>query len=130
MEPSNTDDYPLSSLRDHTRVLQVAHDDYGFGRIFFSRRCDTVMLGDILIYPQFRGQGHGKRLLKKLLSTARHSGARSAWLWTTNDNIAAISLYTSAGFRLRNMPARERVVRQAYPWIKPSRGLVFLSRTL
>lgn len=48
---------------------------------------------------QVRGQGMAKALVKDLLKTARPLGIAKVWLPVHRDNIRAIRLYESVGFR-------------------------------
>lgn len=47
-----------------------------------------------------RGHGVGRRLLAAAEDALRNAGVRTAWLVTTNDNLAALTLYQKAGWRL------------------------------
>ena len=59
---------------------------------------DHVGLFDLVVAPEFRGRGYGRRLVCALLSWGRELGARNAYLQVRTDNEAALSLYGSLGF--------------------------------
>jgi N-acetylglutamate synthase-like GNAT family acetyltransferase len=46
--------------------------------------CGTdVLLRSVVVLPAWQGRGFGRLISERLLATARHDGARSAWLLTT-----------------------------------------------
>ena len=65
-------------------------------------------LVSIATAPAYRGRGLGARLLKRSMNAARRAGAESMWLTVRPDNIGALRLYESLGFR------RTRRVRDYY----------------
>jgi ribosomal protein S18 acetylase RimI-like enzyme len=65
-----------------------------------------------------QGRGTGRSLLDEAVRRLRERGARRAWLVTTNDNLAALGLYQSVGFRL--VALRPGAVDEARRTIKPS----------
>lgn len=67
---------------------------------------------NVCVAPARQGQGHGRRLLKRLLDTARWYGAERVFLEVRPSNRAAQCLYDSVGFneigrRPRYYPARK-----------------------
>jgi GNAT superfamily N-acetyltransferase len=65
-----------------------------------------------------RGTGVGSALLAAAEQALRETGARRAWLVTTNDNLAALALYQKAGWRLAML--RPGAVDEARRTIKQS----------
>ena len=53
----------------------------------------------VLVHPDGRGQGLGRRLLDEALDFCRATGYRSVFLWTVSPLAAAARLYAAAGFR-------------------------------
>lgn len=53
---------------------------------------------DVVIDPNFRGQGHGTRLMQALLAWGQQRGANTAYLQVMCDNALALSLYKKLGF--------------------------------
>jgi ribosomal protein S18 acetylase RimI-like enzyme len=58
-------------------------------------------LEELYVVPSLRGQGIGRRLLEAALETAGNEGATHMELGTSEDDLAARSLYESAGFTNR-----------------------------
>lgn len=57
-----------------------------------------VGIYDIVVAPDLRGLGLGRRLISGLMSWGRNSGAHTAYLQVREDNAVAVSLYGSLGF--------------------------------
>jgi N-acetylglutamate synthase-like GNAT family acetyltransferase len=53
----------------------------------------------LLLDPDVRGQGLGRRLLKEALNFCKKAGYSSVFLWTVNTLPVASMLYQSAGFK-------------------------------
>ena len=54
----------------------------------------------VLVHPDGRGHGLGRRLLDEALAFCRAAGYGSVFLWTVSPLAAAARLYTAAGFHL------------------------------
>lgn len=54
----------------------------------------------LIVHPDLRGYGIGKKLVKEALSFCRAQNYASVFLWTIDFLNAALKLYTSAGFRM------------------------------
>ncbi len=52
----------------------------------------------IEIYPDYRGKGHGEKLVQGLLDAAYTRGHGGVWLFVHPENIVATNLYLKLGF--------------------------------
>lgn len=60
----------------------------------------TAQLRWLLIEPEFRGKGLGRRLIATALDFCRQNGFRRVFLWTYRELVTARHLYGSFGFTL------------------------------
>lgn len=60
---------------------------------------DLAGLFEIATEGRKRGRGHGRRMVLSAVKWAKLRGAGTAWLQVEADNVAAIELYRSIGFR-------------------------------
>ncbi len=77
------------------------------GRSATAKGCE---LRPIVVSPRARGTGVANRLVDALQEEARERGFPTIHLFVHNDNVAAISFYRKAGFRLSG-PAKEGMLR-------------------
>ena len=76
-------------------------NDERVGAVFIVRKSKTTAkLRMLLIEPDARGLGLGKRLVNQSITFARAAGYRKITLWTHDVLAAARSIYQSAGFEL------------------------------
>ncbi|MDO6472104.1 GNAT family N-acetyltransferase [Maribacter sp. 1_MG-2023] len=59
------------------------------------------MIEDVVVSSEYRGQGIGRKLMEKLLEQAEISKLDDVLLFSGHHRTAAISLYKSLGFKLK-----------------------------
>lgn len=59
------------------------------------------MIEDVVVSSKYRGQGIGRKLMEKLLDQAEKSKLDDILLFSGHHRTAAISLYKSLGFKLK-----------------------------
>lgn len=100
--------YVMDGLKDFgqaydpatNRIWICEHNNTIIGCLVAHRRGDQVQLRYFIFLPDYRGFGLGKYLLQEFLNFMREQKLMHAYLWTTNDQHAAIALYTRLGFQL------------------------------
>ena len=63
----------------------------------------VAWLEDMVVHPDYRGQGLGEQLLRHALAEARSLGCTRVTLLTDGDNFAAMRFYQRAGFTRSGM---------------------------
>jgi DNA-binding MarR family transcriptional regulator/GNAT superfamily N-acetyltransferase len=93
--------------REHCWIAE--RDGERVGSVFVVRESEsTAKLRLLLIEPQARGAGLGKRLVEECIGFARQSGYRKLVLWTHANLVAARAIYTKLGFRkVKSEPHRQ-----------------------
>lgn len=110
------------------RGLRLILDDGRIGKLFVLRVDDKLVgmanalitistseggrvlwLEDVIVAPDYRGQGLGRGLVEYVLAWAREQGMLRVTLLTDDDNYAAQSFYKTLGFQASQM----RVMRHA-----------------
>jgi N-acetylglutamate synthase-like GNAT family acetyltransferase len=86
----------------------VERDGLHAGSMGLTDEGDTGVVRWVLLDPDLRGQGLGRRLLNELLAKAREIGYERLRLETFSDLRAAAHLYLEAGFRVVRQDTRPR----------------------
>ena len=104
----NFEGYVLEGLREFTRqydplkdrVWICEHNQQIIGVLMGLYRDQSVQLRYFIFLPNYRGIGLGKKLMDEFMIYMREHNYNKAYLWTTNEQMTAISLYAKYGFRL------------------------------
>jgi ribosomal protein S18 acetylase RimI-like enzyme len=78
-------------------TLLIAGEPVAYGMSVAER--GMAEMGSVVVDPDHRGRGLGRRLVKGLMSWARVQDAAHAYLQVDQTNTVAIALYESLGFR-------------------------------
>ena len=84
--------------KDRVWICEYGPDMVGF--LVGVHRKGALQLRYFILLPAYRGLGLGKRLMDLFVAYMSETGCRRAYLWTTNEQHAAIALYTRYGFVL------------------------------
>ena len=69
-----------------------------YGEVWVDDDEQEVELGRIIVRPERRGRGVGRRVVRLLLDQAAQTGYRTAFLRVAAENAAALVCYQAAGF--------------------------------
>ncbi|RBQ12087.1 GNAT family N-acetyltransferase [Pedobacter miscanthi] len=119
----NFEAYVLDGLKDFAkgydpkkdRVWICEHDNQIIGCLVAQHRSEQIQFRYFIFLPEYRGLGLGKHLMQKFIAFMREKDITHAYLWTTEEQQAAMALYTRFGFELTeestsdsfNKPIRE-----------------------
>ena len=91
-----------------------------------SRVYKSGEIADVFIMDGYRGRGIGKRMLERLILGI--SGDKKLWLYTTADNIVAISLYRRLGMREVAMNAGQiATIKRKNKWLRDKTPVKFIT---
>jgi GNAT superfamily N-acetyltransferase len=89
----------LDAERERCWIAELAGRPVG--SVFLVKESQRVAkLRLLLVEPEARGRGLGKRLVDECIGFARAKGYRKLVLWTQSNLVAARGIYRAAGFRL------------------------------
>lgn len=77
-------------------LVGAGGEPVGYGELWEDG--DEAELARLVVAPEHRGQGNGRRLVEALVAEATRRGSDEVWLRVVPDNEAAIRCYVSAGF--------------------------------
>lgn len=108
----------LFKLLHLSKLIWLATLDRKFQRL----EENEFYLSNFAVYPQYRSQGFGKRMLLYCFEWARRSACSKVSLDVEKNNLVAVGLYTKMGFKTE----REFVVKlanQGFEFVRMSRPL-------
>lgn len=73
------------------------------GYIGYYLIADELHIANLAVLPAYRGSGVAKSLIRRVLGDAKTLGSYGITLEVRTSNIAAISLYSSFGFRVKGV---------------------------
>lgn len=89
------------------RVWMCEHEGRIAGALVAQHRQHAMQLRYFIFLPEYRGIGLGKKLMTAFIAFMKQCGVKDAYLWTTEEQQAAISLYARFGFkRTEEKPSR------------------------
>lgn len=124
--------YTVVPVEPYERDVHAEDTDYGFddaGPTVFFAEADGKLAGrvkmhrwwnrfgyveDLVVNPEYRGMGIGRKLLEQGIQWARENGFPGVMLETQDDNVPACMLYQSCGFGLGGFD------RNVYKAIRPN----------
>ena len=104
----NFEGYVLESLGDwahkynpsRDRAWVCEHNNRIIGFLAAVDRSDSLQLRYFIFLPEYRGIGLGKKLMDEFIAWMKIRGLKKSYLWTTNEQHTATSLYKRYGYRL------------------------------
>lgn len=104
----NFESYVLRGLADFAQQYDSTKDrvwiceckNQIIGSLIAQHRDNSIQLRYFIFLSAYRGAGLGKKLMLEFVEFAKQSEFNQAYLWTTNDQEAAIGLYEKFGFTL------------------------------
>ena len=85
---------------DQDKVWVCEHQGKIIGFLAAQHRDVQVQLRYFIFQPEYRGIGLGKKLMEEFIGFIQQRGFQRAYLWTTEEQHAAIALYSRFGFTL------------------------------
>ena len=82
------------------RVWVCEHNGQMIGFLLLMDRRESAQLRYLLIRPEYRGMGLGKKLMELYMEFFCQCGYQSSYLWTTHELDTAAHLYQKHGFKL------------------------------
>jgi ribosomal protein S18 acetylase RimI-like enzyme len=102
-------------------ILCDGGEPIGYGEVWVDEAEQEVELARIIVSPDQRGRGVGRRLVRLLLDRAALAGLPDAFVRVVPENRAAIGCYRGAGFAPVSEPEREEFNRGQpvdYVWMR------------
>lgn len=109
----------------HAFVVRSTGRVCGYGEVWADPEEGEAELARIVVDPQWRGRGVGRRLTGLLAAEAARLGFDTVWLRVVPTNEAAIACYSAAGF-VRASEAEEHSFNHGQPrvyvWMRHAAG--------
>jgi len=104
----NFEAYVLDGLKEFAKAYDpekdkiwiCEHNNKMIGCLVGQHRGNQLQFRYFILLPGYRGIGLGKYLMQQFIGFMKEKGIKKAYLWTTEEQQAAISLYTRFGFQL------------------------------
>jgi len=125
----NFEAYVLTGLQEFATQYDSEKDavwvcedgDKIVGFLIGAHRDEGTQLRYFIFLPEYRGLGLGKKLMKEFTNYMKERNYRTAYLWTTQEQVAAIELYKRFGFKLtaekKSVAFDKELVEQRYDLI-------------
>jgi len=85
---------------NRNRAWVCEHQGNKIGFLFLADHGESAQLRYFFLYPEFRGIGLGRKLMNLFMTYLKAQEFKSCFLWTTNEQEMARSLYLKYGFAL------------------------------
>lgn len=82
------------------RAWICVHNERIIGSLFLVNRGDTAQLRYLILAPEYRSMGLGKKLMDHYMAFLKQCGYSASFLWTTHELTGAAALYKRYGFVL------------------------------
>lgn len=91
----------VKNQTDRERIWIVERNKQVLGSVAIVKYAQTqAQLRWLILHPDLRGLGIGRKLVQEAVAFCRASGYASVFLWTIDFLAAALKLYIAAGFTL------------------------------
>lgn len=94
----------MTNPRAHYVVLEEKTTVIGYGG--FWQILEEGHITNLAIHPDYRGKGHGKKLIETMLNYARSLNIERVTLEVRKSNEIALKAYTSLGFNIEGKRSR------------------------
>jgi peptidyl-dipeptidase Dcp len=82
------------------RIWVCEHNNRMIGTLVLLDRGEAAQLRYFLFEPEYRGIGLGTKLMVSFMEFLQTCGYKSSYLWTTEQQLAAVKLYKRYGYQL------------------------------
>lgn len=88
----------LSKVLVDTIYCSVIKDDKVVACASAAVEQGYMLLQNVVVSPEYRGQGYGKVVCESLIAQAKENGARHAYLQVVKENTVAVNMYLKLGY--------------------------------
>ncbi|UVC31438.1 N-acetyltransferase [Pantoea sp. SOD02] len=88
----------INTPHQHFRIYQ--RDQQAIGYLWFSRENDAAFLMDLILLPEYQGQGIGKEIMRAFIDELKDLDVQEIELRVAPNNLRAQKLYEQFGFRV------------------------------